>query len=189
MNTPAPTELYLIRHAPKLDDGRMAGRRDVDSDCSDLAAFAALRARMGAVDDVITSPARRCLQTAAALLPHMPSTQDPRLWEQDFGQWEGLAYGDLPDLGPLSTAEIAAHRPPSGESFNDLCARALPALQGLRGKVAIVTHAGVIRAALGWALGRQEAGLTFQVASLSVTKITVLADGQCAIGFVNWTAV
>lgn len=166
----------------------MAGRRDVDADCSDLAAFAALRGRLGGVDHVITSPAKRCVQTAVTLLPQMPHRSDPRLWEQDFGAWEGLAYVDLPDLGPLSLSELAAHRPPEGESFDDLCARALPALQGLQGRVAIIAHAGVIRAALGWALGRGEAGLTFQIAPLSLTKIIVLAQGQCAISCVNWTA-
>ena len=166
----------------------MAGRRDVDADCGDLAAFAGLRGRLGAVDHLVTSPAQRCVQTAAVLLPQMPSRRDPRLWEQDFGQWEGMPHTDLPDLGPLSTAEIAAHRPPMGESFDDLCARALPALQGHQGRVAIVAHAGVIRAALGWALGRQDAGLAFQIAPLSLTKIILLADGQCAIAFVNWTA-
>lgn len=166
----------------------MAGRRDVDADCSDIAAFAALRGRLGAVDHLITSPAKRCVQTAAALLPQASSIADPRLWEQDFGTWEGLAHADLPDLGPLTTAQIAAHRPPMGESFDDLCARALPALRGHQGRVVIVAHAGVIRAALGWALGRQDAGLAFQIAPLSLTKIIMLADGQCAISCVNWTA-
>lgn len=185
---PAPTELTLIRHAPSLDGGRMAGRRDVDADCGNLAAFAALRGRMGGVDHLITSPAKRCLQTAAVLLPQMSSTPDPRLWEQDFGAWEGMAYADLPDLGRLTTAEIAAHRPPYGESFDDLCIRALPALRSHQGRVAIVAHAGVIRAALGWALGRQDAGLAFQIAPLSLTKIIVLSDDQCAVSYVNWTA-
>jgi alpha-ribazole phosphatase len=171
-----------------MDGGRMAGRRDVDADCSDLTAFAAVRGRMGAVDKVITSPAKRCLQTTVALLPQASSTSDARLWEQDFGLWEGLPYVDLPDLGPLTTAQIAAHRPPEGESFDDLCARALPALGAHQGRVCIIAHAGVIRAALGWALGRQDAGLTFQIAPLSLTKIIVLADGQSAISCVNWTA-
>lgn len=166
----------------------MAGRRDVDADCSDNAAFAALRARLGVVDHLITSPAKRCLQTAAALFPQASSISDARLWEQDFGAWEGLAHADLPDLGPLTTAQIAAHRPPMGESFDDLCARALPALHLHQGRVVIVAHAGVIRAALGWALGRQDAGLAFQIAPLSLTKIIVLADGLCAISCVNWTA-
>lgn len=166
----------------------MAGRRDVDADCSDLWGFASVRLQLGSLDQVISSPAKRCLQTAATLLPEMPSTSDPRLWEQDFGAWEGLAHADLPDLGPLTTAELAAHRPPNGESFLDLCARALPALHACQGRVAIIAHAGIIRAALGWALGRHEAGLAFQIAPLSVTKIMVLPDGQCAISFVNWTA-
>ncbi len=166
----------------------MAGRRDVDADCSNLPAFAAIRARLGAVDQLIASPAKRCLQTAATLLPQCACSQDARLWEQDFGHWEGLAYGDIPDLGPLTTAQIAAHRPPMGESFQDMCDRALPALSGHVGRVAIVSHAGVIRAALGWALGHHHMGLSFHIAPLSLTKIILLADGQCAISYANWTA-
>jgi hypothetical protein len=34
----------------------MAGRRDVDADCSDLAAFAAVRGRLGAVDTELCLP-------------------------------------------------------------------------------------------------------------------------------------
>ena len=46
-----PTELLLIRHAPPLNGGRLAGRRDIDADCSDSAAFAAMAARIQAHQD------------------------------------------------------------------------------------------------------------------------------------------
>ena len=187
MTQSAPTELYLIRHAPSLDGGCLAGRRDVDADCSHQDAFIALRARLAGVERLVISPAQRCQQTARALWPDRTGDSDPRLWEQDFGLWEGMAYGDLPDLGPLTGAQIAAHRPPNGESFLDLCARATPALLGQSGRVAMVVHAGIIRAALGLALGRVDAGLAFQIAPLSVSKIIILGDGQFAISYVNWT--
>jgi alpha-ribazole phosphatase len=165
----------------------MAGRRDVDADCSNLAAIEGARARLTGIDRLILSPAQRCQQTARALWPDRTGDSDPRLWEQDFGLWEGMAYGDLPDLGPLTAAQLAAHRPPNGESFNDLCARATPALLGHAGRVAMMVHAGIIRAALGLALGRMDAGLAFQIAPLSVSKIVILGDGQFAISYVNWT--
>lgn len=182
------TELLLIRHAPALTGGRMAGRRDVDADCSDALAFAAVRAAIGRADHTAVSPALRCIQTAATLWPDLTPRQDPRLREQDFGAWENLPYSDLPDLGRLSTADLAAHRPPNGESFLDLCTRTKPALQdaiALGGKVVIVAHAGVIRAALSLALNAPAQGLAFQIAPLSLTTIIALPGGAFAIAGVN----
>ena len=184
----ARTEIMLIRHAPALTEGRMAGRRDVDADCSDALAFAVVRGAMGVVDHWRVSPARRCVQTAAVLWPDLAPEQDARLWEQDFGAWEGVPFEELPDLGVLSGAALAAHRPPEGESFLDLYARVTPALleaSALGGRVVIVAHAGVIRAALGLALGAAELGLAFQVAPLSLTTIVALPGGAFSIAGVN----
>lgn len=188
MPADTPTELLLIRHAPALTEGRMAGRRDVDADCSDALAFAAVRGAVGGADHWRISPARRCVQTAAVLWPDAEPPQDPRLWEQDFGAWEDMPYADLPDLGALSLADLAAHRPPLGESFLDLSARVVPALReacALGGRVGVVAHAGVIRAALGMALGAAERGLAFQVAPLSLTTIVALPGGAFSIAGVN----
>jgi alpha-ribazole phosphatase len=130
----------------------------------------------------------RCVQTAASLWPDATPAQDPRLWEQDFGDWEGVPFTDLPDLGALTSAELAAHRPPNGESFLDLHARIAQALQSLArqgGRIAVVAHAGVIRAALGLALGDAALGLAFQIAPLSLTQITALPGGQWSISGVN----
>lgn len=184
----AHTEIMLIRHAPALTEGRMAGRRDVAADCSDALAFAALRGAVGVADHWRISPARRCVQTAAVLWPDLAVPEDARLWEQDFGAWEGVAFAELPDLGRLSAADLAAHCPPGGESFLDLSARVVPALTALAalgGRVVIVAHAGVIRAALGLALGAPELGLAFQIAPLSLTTIIALPGGAFSIAGVN----
>ena len=186
--TDRQTEIMLIRHAPALTEGRMAGRRDVAADCSDALALAALRGAVGAVDNWRISPAQRCVQTAAALEPELAPMQDARLWEQDFGAWEGVPFAELPDLGVLSGAALAAHRPQQGESFLDVYARVVPALQdacALGGRVVIVAHAGVIRAALGLALGAAELGLAFQIAPLSLTTIVALPGGAFSIAGVN----
>ena len=39
--------LMILRHAPPMTGGKLAGRSDVDADCSDTAAFAWMRARLG----------------------------------------------------------------------------------------------------------------------------------------------
>ena len=188
------TRLALIRHAPALHGGAMAGRRDVAADVSHAAQIAGLRARLQdlGASRVVTSPALRCVQTARALWPeHSGFAEDARLWEQDFGAWEGVPFIDLPDLGPLSSAELAAHRPPGGESFVELCARVTPALEDLAqdaGCVAVVAHAGVIRAALALALEAQATALRFEVAPLSLTEIVSLPGLGWSIAGVNRVA-
>lgn len=185
------TKLILIRHAPTDAGGRLAGRRDPPAILPDAEKLA--RARTAAADrggdaaSLVTSPARRCRETAGALFPGKPSQCDPRLWEQDFGDWEGLRADELPDLGSLGRDEIAAHRPPRGESFLDLCERTTPALAALDqgGTVAVVAHAGTIRAALGLALGQPSAGLSFAIGPLSVTGLTMVAGGGWSVDFVN----
>jgi alpha-ribazole phosphatase len=188
----AIADIWLIRHAPSVDGGAMAGRRDVAADCSNIAALDSLRARvkMCAGDTLHASPALRCLQTAAVLWDDIAPRQDPRLREQDFGNWEGMPYANLPDLGPLAQADLAAFTPPNGESFGALYARAAPALLALpAGRHIIVAHAGIVRAALGQALGAVHLGLGFSVAPLSLTRLSRdLATGTWAIHWVNWTA-
>jgi alpha-ribazole phosphatase len=189
---PATTELLLIRHAPARNPGLLAGRSDVPVSCTDATASAALRAAMGPVDHRVMSPALRCVQTATALWPDMAAPQtDARLWEQDFGDWEGLAMNDLPDLGSLPPETLAAHRPPGGESFDDLCTRTHPALAALAargGRIAVIAHAGTVRAALALALRSPGAALAFQVAPLSLTQLSAVDGTSWSIGTVNWTA-
>ncbi|WP_395004107.1 histidine phosphatase family protein [Cypionkella sp.] len=189
----APTELILIRHAPAVTEGRMAGKRDVAADCSNSAAFAALQARLDPDAARLISPALRCRQTANSLWPDLPAPEsDARLWEQNFGAWEGMPFDQLPDLGALGLPDLAAHRPPQGESFADLYDRAQPALaevvaRGAR-KTVIIAHAGLIRAALGMALGQPHLGLAFQIAPLSQTRLIAVA-GAWSIACVNEPAL
>ena len=189
MGVVAATELILIRHAPALTGGRLCGRTDVAADCSDAGRVAALRAAAGTPDRIVTSPALRCRQTAATLWPASPGpSSDAALWEQDFGAWEGMSHDALPDLGPLGPADLADHRPPGGESFADLCARVAPALirASTGGRVAIVAHAGTVRAGLALALGSVPQALAFEVAPLSLTRLRALPGGGWSIGTVNW---
>lgn len=185
-----PTQVLIIRHAPALSEGRMAGQRDVDADCTDLAAFAAVRAAVGQFDHLVISPAQRCVQTAATLWPNRaPNQIDPNLWEQNFGDWEDMPYADLPDLGPLTAQALADHRPPAGESFADVCARILPGLiatAALGGRVVIVAHAGTARAAIAHATGSIPAALAFQIAPLSLTNFDLFSpDGAWSVVCVN----
>jgi len=153
--------------------------------------MAALGRELAPIRRRAASPARRCVETARRLWPSGPAPEtDPRLWEQHFGAWEGRPYSDLPDLGPLARPALAARRPPGGESFNDLCDRALPALwawreAALAEPVAIVAHAGTVGAALAMVLGSPAAGLAFAVEPLSLTHLHCSADGGIAVVATN----
>jgi len=188
---PHPANLLIIRHAPSRPAGRVAGRLDVSAQLPEGEILARARRRLvglGAPSRVISSPARRCLETAEALCPEAAIARDDRLWEQDFGDWEGLESTALPDLGALKREDIASFRPPGGECFLDLAARAGAALAEIAeaGSALIFAHAGIVRAGLGLALGAAALGLAFEVAPLSVTKLRALPGGQWAIGFVNF---
>lgn len=165
------TEFLLIRHAPIAEQGKLFGRSDVDAALPDRPA--ALPPAFSAAHR-ITSPARRCRQTAAWLWPEGDVVQDAAFWEQDFGAWEGMSHAQVPDLGALSRAELAAHRPAQGESFLDLAVRVAAGLEAITvaGPVVIIAHAGVIRAALGIALGDPSQGLAFAVDPLSMTRLS-----------------
>lgn len=174
-------ELILIRHGATDAPGRLHGRSDPG--------LAEVPARAGfAVDAVRVSPARRARETAAALWPGLEPHEDPGLWEQDFGDWDGLAYTDLPDLGELSRKALADHAPPGGESFVDMAARVAPALHDAAragDKVAIVAHAGTVRAGLGLALRDAASGLAFEVEHLSATRLRCLPGGGFSVISVN----
>lgn len=184
---PSAAPLRLIRHAPALHGGALAGRRDVAADLSDRSALDALRGRLGTVTRIICSPALRCVQTAGALFPDHDIACDARLWEQDFGTWEGLAFDALPDLGDLGRDALARHRPPQGESFADLYGRVTPALHEIAqgGDAVIIAHAGVIRAALGLALDTLPGALAFEIAPLSLSELRYLPGHGWSISRVN----
>lgn len=176
--------LQILRHAIPLTNGCLAGRTDVDADCSNSDAFTYIRRRIGSPEKILCSPAKRCIQTAAGLGITTPETH-PDLWEQDYGDWEGKSYGDLPDLGQLAPDELAAHRPKTGESFNDMSARVLPVLQSLQTDTLIIAHAGIVRVALSMVVGAN--ALSFSVDPLSLTTLRN-SGGGWAIEHVNLTA-
>ncbi|MGP1396943.1 MAG: histidine phosphatase family protein [Inquilinaceae bacterium] len=190
-----PTHFAWVRHAPSFPPGHVYGRTDVPASPipDDLAKRVV--AAIGPLDVLVCSPAARCRSTMAALREAgrwtAPVIRRAGLREQDFGDWEGLAAGDVPDIGTLSAVELAHQRPPGGESFQDVFDRvaaeivSLDAAHGGR-RIGIVAHAGSIRAALALALGGSAgSGLAFAVDPLSITRMTAFTAGQWRIDTVN----
>lgn len=187
-----PNELILIRHGVTQTSDRLCGRTDVGLSETQPDILSAVVSVLAPIEQVITSPAQRCTQTADLIWGQGVWPKDGRMWEQDFGDWENRLYQDIPDIGELNQQALAAHAPPQGESFLDLCARFSPALQEAAnraqadGPVAIVAHGGVIRAALGHALKEPAKGLGFEVAHLSITRLRCLPEGRFSVIATNW---
>jgi len=149
-------QVFLIRHPrPRIADGICYGRLDVAAEEPEPIA-AALRARLPAGMMVVSSPLARCRALAEAL--HPQPRFEAALMEMDFGDWEGRRW-DAIGRAALDAwaADLLHHAPPGGESAAMLQARVVACLDALAdegiARCAIVTHAGVMRAAIGHRAG------------------------------------
>jgi broad specificity phosphatase PhoE len=160
---PTPASLVLLRHAePAEARERCAGQGAFDPGLRSVgreqAAAAALRLG-GEFDLVVSSPARRAMETAAAW--DLPIEVDQRLAERCFGEWEGRRWVDLwPEVPPevfSSPAAYAAFTPPGAEPYEAVLDRVQDAMEDLGAvpgrRVLVATHAGPLRLAVGAALG------------------------------------
>lgn len=145
--------LTLIRHlAPPEGAGLCYGRSDLTA--SGVLPDAARRlAGFRPVDRIVTSPLIRCRILAVRLgrTLGLPVRIDPDWREMDFGRWEGLPWDHVPRAELDAWAADLVHaRPHGGESVAQLLARTRRALSRWHGggHTLVVTHAGVIRAAL-----------------------------------------
>lgn len=144
--------LILLRHTRPLgSDGVCYGITDL-APGPDLANEARrLHAQLPEVTAILSSPLQRCLRLAEALgkARGLEVATDPRLREIDFGAWEGLRWDDIPrDQIDAWAADVAGARPHGGESALMLAGRAGQALEAAPEGALVVTHMGVIRAAL-----------------------------------------
>ena len=165
--------LFLVRHATTQASqaGVNLGQR-TDAPLTEeglaLAAEsgAAIRAELEALPEgelrMLTSPARRCRQTAAAIAEALGAAADAiatraGLWEIDYGEWEGLSAEECrqrdPELRARWEQDPFATSTPGGESGADVAGRAFAVLEPLerwlaveRGRSAVVvSHNHVVR--------------------------------------------
>ena len=145
----------LLRHTrPAVAPGICYGVSDVSLAESFAEECDALIRTLPEFDRIVTSPLSRCRYLAERISAGMnrPLTEDHRLREMDFGQWEGVGWDDIPSAEIDAWAADFLHaRPHGGESVAMLRARVRMALSDLRrldGDSLVVTHAGVIKVAL-----------------------------------------
>jgi alpha-ribazole phosphatase len=178
--------LWLIRHAPVVGATGVIHGLDAPADTGDMAAFAALRAKLPERAACYASPSVRTLATAAAL--GLRPTAEPKFVEQDFGEWTGHRHDDLArDPGAVYREfwnAPAIAKPPSGESFAEQIVRVREGFAKLpAGDVILVVHSGTVRAALAIALDlAPQAALRFAIDPLSLTRIDRVAGGWRVVG-------
>lgn len=179
------TRWWWVRHAPVTStDGRIYGNTDPSANVEDPPTYAALARMLPTGGALVTSHLRRTHQTAEAIRAAGLGLPEPiieaDLAEQNFGDWQGRkreeVYAEL-DPKHLFWLAPARTRAPGGESFVDLMERAGVVIDRLTAQhagrdIISVGHGGVIRAAIGHALGLDpEIALACQVDNCSITRL------------------
>ncbi|MGH2454815.1 MAG: histidine phosphatase family protein, partial [Candidatus Limnocylindria bacterium] len=143
--------LFLVRHATTRasEAGRNLGQRSdppLTPEGHRLAARtgAAIAAELAALPHgaarIVTSPARRCRETAAALATALAVRAagiqvEAGLWEIDYGAWEGMTQDQVrardPELRAAYERDPYETRIPGGESGREVAERASGVLDAL----------------------------------------------------------
>lgn len=150
-------QVFLIRHpSPRLAAGICYGQLDVD--CENPQPIAVrLHQRIPPETPIFSSPLKRArlLAEVLARLSGAALNVDARLSEIDFGDWEGKAWEEI-DRAALDAwaSDVLNFTPPGGESVARLRDRAIEFADALATlalpRVAIVSHAGVMRSLVGY---------------------------------------
>lgn len=147
--------IILLRHTRPIGaEGLCYGRTDLPlADCFEREAARLCRG-LPPIRRIVTSPLSRCARLARAIgaARNLSVETDPRVIEMDFGRWEGMAWSSIPRDDLERWRENLTHATPhGGERVADLAKRTRDALDAAadgRVPVLIVTHNGVIKAAL-----------------------------------------
>jgi alpha-ribazole phosphatase len=146
-------KIYLIRHPrPDVADGICYGRLDVNLAPGWQSVAGKLRTALAVhkFDAVFSSPLQRCRILAEQLFPEYETSG--LLVEMNFGCWEGVSWDAVfeDEDGRKWFDDYLNYTCPGGESFKDVCRRVDEFIEMLArggyGHVAVVSHAGVMRA-------------------------------------------
>jgi broad specificity phosphatase PhoE len=180
--------IYLLRHAAHDDVGcYLAGKTPGTSLGSDgLRQAKRLGERMARepLVSIFSSPQERAQQTAAALAAArggLPVETVEALDEIDFGCWSGSTFHELNERADwqLWNALRSMAETPAGETMLDVQRRAFGFIRTIPRdigdtRVALVSHADVIRSIVGHVLGLPiDAWQRFEVAPASITTIAL----------------
>ena len=189
------TRWWWVRHAPvRNDGGNIYGQSDLACDTGDTYVFNAVAKVLPRKAVWYSSNLMRTHQTAEAIwaagFPRPAAMKwEADLAEQNLGRWQGMNRAEFIAGRPVGTSWFAdINEPaPAGESFMDLYTRVCRTIVRINaaetGKdVIAVGHGGVIKAAVGLALGGQpERGLSFDIDNVSVTRLDHIASPGISI--------
>lgn len=186
----ASTELLLIRHAVNdfVKTGKLAGwTPGVHLNDEGRAQAVALGERLAStkLDAIYASPLDRTVETAQAILAHHPDLQLQtvnEIGELKIGDWQGAELSKLYRRKQWFMVQAFPSRTrfPNGETFGQAQLRAIDALEAMavrhpRGRVAVVSHADIIKLVLAYYLG---APLDmFQRINVSPASLSVVSVG------------
>lgn len=194
------TRFWLIRHGEPAAEIRRRCYGSLDVGLSETGrtqmAEAAECLKEEPLSVIYTSPRSRAIEGARILAAGHSCLVDvmPDLREIDFGDFEGLAYDEIaarhPHLYRQWMEAPTEVKFPNGESFSEMRARVLRAFESIQREreertVAIVSHGGVNRIILAWAL-QMPAGCLFRLAQdYGAINLLTLENGLPSVQLVN----
>ncbi|MDI3419959.1 bifunctional RNase H/acid phosphatase [Streptomyces luteolus] len=201
-----PATLVLLRHGETAltPEKRFSGSGGSDPVLSAAGreqaerTAAALAAR-GTIQAIVSSPLRRCRETADTVAARLglAVTIEQGLRETDFGAWEGLTFAEARERYPdeldawLASQDAA---PPGGESFAEVTARVEEARDRLVARYAgrtvlLVTHVTPVKTLVRLALGAPpEALFRMELSAASLSAVAYYADGNASLRLLNETS-
>ena len=156
-------KLYIIRHGETSwnVERRLQGASDTDLNENGIALAAITGAAMKEIpfDCCFSSPLKRARETARLVLAgrNIPVTEDERLREISFGEWEGRDSALLPTsmLDNFFNHTEKYMPPKGGETIEEICARTADFFQDITKReelqdktILIASHGCAVRALL-----------------------------------------
>jgi probable phosphoglycerate mutase len=135
--------------------------------------------------DYVASPLCRAAETMTIVRRELGLEPDafrrePRLMECNYGRWEGMTLAEaaaaFPDAYALRGRDPIAFTPEGGESYVEVCDRALAVLNALDRPAVVVAHGGLGKAVRGRLLGLSSADTMALPAPQDL--IHVIEDGR-----------
>ncbi|RPF40325.1 putative phosphoglycerate mutase [Streptomyces sp. Ag109_G2-6] len=203
----APATFVLLRHGETAltPQKRFSGSGGTDPELSEAgrrqaAAVAEALAARGTVQAVVSSPLRRCRETAQAVADRLglPVTVEEGLRETDFGAWEGLTFAEVRERFPddlqawLDSPKAAPTG--GGESFAAVTRRVSATrdrlLSAYAGRtVLLVTHVTPVKTLVRLALGAPPESLfKMELSAASLSAVAYYADGNTSVRLLNDTS-
>ncbi|WP_129768758.1 bifunctional RNase H/acid phosphatase [Streptomyces sp. L-9-10] len=203
----APVTFVLLRHGETAltPEKRFSGSGGSDPELSaagrrQAEAVAASLAARGTIQEIVSSPLRRCRETAGAVASRLglEVTVEEGLRETDFGAWEGLTFAEVreryaDDLSAwLASPDVAPTG--GGESFAAVGRRVAAVrdvlLERYRGRtVLVVTHVTPVKTLVRLALGAPPESLfRMELSAASLSAVAYYADGNASVRLLNDTS-